>query len=804
MKPPLAVLSICALVTARPWPAMAEAFLTEGASWQLQADWGWSLGATLLAFLLLEVVVLGLYWRQQSTTPLLLRLGLAQLRVLAFAVLFLMLSRASLAFFRVGLPYLPILVDDSLSMTAADTYDLATADSLRRTLNLASGEPISRWRIVQGLFGPSGKGVWERLAKQYRMRAHLLERPNEGTPLEVTTLPWFQDHQPQTPRTELGSAIRRLLEAYAGSSPAALVVVTDGINTEGPGLAEAARWSRTANVPLFFIALGQEVTAPDAELRDLAVQDPVFVGDLAIFNCTLEAKRLKGQKLQVALKEEGQAQPLQTVEVVPSDDNFRQLLTLTHRPTQVGIRRFVVELTPTVEESNQDNNRLERTITVTDEKIRVLLAASGPSYEFRFLRNLLARERTVELRTHLQEADPGHSQQDSLALESFPIRREELMWFDVVILMDINPALLGRVGLESLAAAVDPPDATEETTGLSLIVVAGPRFLPGALVKTPLEKLLPVDLAPVLAPVGQSGISGAFRPRPTPAGLGFPGLQLADWPTESQAVWEHLPPLYWHAGLGPAKAGARVLLEHPDLLGPDNRPVPLVAFQYFGKGAVLIHGFDETWRWRWRVGDVFFGRYWLQTLRFLARGKLGARDKRPILSTNKREYQFGEPVSLRLVFPEGLRPPAGDTVTLLVRFGEGKPQPVTLSRSAAANGIFEGTLSRPPVGTHRIWYPDPTRPGQDVTADFRILPPTGEFSRLETDIQAMRQAAEMTGGLVLRPWEISRLPELLPRGQSLPLEALPPWPLWNSWPILLLFVILLSVEWILRKTAGMA
>ncbi len=33
--------------------------------------------------------------------------------------------------------------------------------------------------------------------------------------------------------------------------------------------------------------------------------------------------------------------------------------------------------------------------------------------------------------------------------------------------------------------------------------------------------------------------------------------------------------------------------------------MPLLAFHYVGSGSVMIQGFDESWRWRWRVGDLF-------------------------------------------------------------------------------------------------------------------------------------------------------------------------------------------------------
>ena len=37
----------------------------------------------------------------------------------------------------------------------------------------------------------------------------------------------------------------------------------------------------------------------------------------------------------------------------------------------------------------------------------------------------------------------------------------------------------------------------------------------------------------------------------------------------------------------------------------------------------------------------------------------------------------------------------------------------------------------------------------------------------------------------------------------MPIETLPPVPLWNKWPVLLLFLCLLSGEWLLRRKKGM-
>ena len=46
------------------------------------------------------------------------------------------------------------------------------------------------------------------------------------------------------------------------------------------------------------------------------------------------------------------------------------------------------------------------------------------------------------------------------------------------------------------------------------------------------------------------------------------------------------------------------LIVDVDAKSRDGNPRPLVLFQRAGRGMVLFHTTDETWRWRWRVGGV--------------------------------------------------------------------------------------------------------------------------------------------------------------------------------------------------------
>ena len=82
-------------------------------------------------------------------------------------------------------------------------------------------------------------------------------------------------------------------------------------------------------------------------------------------------------------------------------------------------------------------------------------------------------------------------------------------------------------------------------------------------------------------------------------------------------------------------------------------------------------------------------------------------------------------------------------------------------------------------------------------------PPAGEFADVRMDAAELRRAAEQTGGRFYTFETAQRVLEDLPPGRQVPIESLPPLPLWNAWPVLAMFLGLLIGEWILRKRRGM-
>jgi hypothetical protein len=773
----------------------------EGTLWSLDNRWPWPPWVTLLFAALSVLFVLTVYFRENRQASRRCRFLLAVVRLTLVALALAMIAQLTLSFQRTGLPYVAVLVDDSLSMTVVDRYEGQISKVIQERMRRAGLESaeLSRWNLATTLLTERDGQLLSHIAKNYKRRVYFLTGLRRSSQADTSGIvAELKSMQPSGDSTRLGAAVRAVLDDLRGTAPAALIMLTDGINTDGPSLAEAAVYARRRGVPLFFVGLGSDEPARDLKLSDLLVDDVVFVNDIVNFQFKLTANGFQGVKIPIVLRQDGKPEILASTEATVGADGQPQEVRLSFRPKEAGQFRCVIQAEPQEGSIRADVARLSRTIQVRREKIRVLLVQAYPSFEYRFLRNMLARDETIDLNTVLQDADIEYTEQDKAALRVFPVRRDELFAYDVIVLGDINPALLSAASLKNLADFVDQPGK-----GGAMIMMAGARYMPQAYRDTPLARLLPLNLNRLRSPDPGKSLTDGFVAQPTEIGLANPAMQLGDTPEETRAIWQNLPPLYWMVESPEWKPGVRVLAERP-AAGREGKALPLVTLHYVGAGKVLFHATDETWRWRRRVGDVFFARYWIQMIRYLSRSKLSDGQHSAELSTDRREYHPDDPVRLRVRFAdERLAPAENNGVTVVVEHPGHKTQRVQLRRVEAGRGVFEGVLSKMPAGGYHAWVAVPAVEGHAPAVDFTVAPPPGEFAHIRMDAAEMQQAAQETKGRFYTFATADHLSADLPEGRQVPIESLPPLPLWNKWPVLLLFLTLLIGEWLLRKRWGM-
>ena len=306
-----------------------------------------------------------------------------------------------------------------------------------------------------------------------------------------------------------------------------------------------------------------------------------------------------------------------------------------------------------------------------------------------------------------------------------------------------------------------------------------------------------------------------YQPQLTPLGLNHPLFQFGAELASGQARLETFQPLLWLATGYQQKPSAEVLATHPNIMEerfPSERKHPLIVQQFAGLGRVLFLGADETWRWRFRTDERWYNQFWTQMIRVLARTRVA----QPELRTDKQtSYREGEPIRLSVRFPDDAPAPGPEVnVTVAVErrpidLGNGQPSrgstestTVQLRKVEGERALYDTLLTRTPVGGYRFYLNE--LPGHESTtrprAEAKVLPPPGELDRLELDRAAMESAATTSRGHYYTLPEASELVADIPDVTRLPVNRpMPPLTLWNHAGLFLLLVLILAVEWWLRR-----
>jgi hypothetical protein len=850
-----------------PPPAIGE-----GSRWRLEyssylvdaATDPWLVGLLVVLFAVLIALLYRHEGRQASTAARVLlgslRLGLLLLLLVVF------LPQLQLHFERQGWPDLVVLIDDSHSMSTHDAYrDEAiqrAANAVAAQANLSDTEkqalqealaarppgemppltPANRLRLAQTLLLGGGSDDWlGQLLSRRRVRLHIYRCSTRAQRIAEVTSEGDLESARQAiaalradeanDTSQLGLAVRQVLNDFRAASLSAVILLSDGITTEGEDLASAAKYAAQRGVPLHLVGIGDAQEARDVYLHDLQVPDVVFVNDRVFFQVQLTAQGYEQCNVAVSLYEKGSDRPLDT-RAVPLDTNRRSArVQLIHQPTTTGEKVYVIRAAFQPGEVDRENNVLERTVLVRDDRqIRVLYIEGYRRYEYHYLKTLLEREssrvkgnKSIHLRVFLQDADPDFPLQDRTALPAIPTpfrgmpqevhtRDDDLWSYDVIILGDIDPR--ERPDGKRMEQWKNIADFVRERGG-GLLVLAGERHSPWAFRNTPLADVLPIDLLS-----DQPGPDGAadsellldsYRLERTPAGRLHPLFRWGADEKDSEEVWARLKEFYWYADGYVPKRAAEVLATHPTVpavrqtsgKSVEGLKHPLVLQHFAGAGRCLFFGFSETWRWNWREDQQHYNQFWIAAIRHLARTRLGRVELRLDRQT---PYRRGEPIQIRVRFPDEEPPPSerAEVKVVVERKIPGNPQEretrtLQLSRIEGSRASFETILDQTPEGEYRFWLAEPTvQPRPQV--ECKVLAPPGEREQLRMDQPQMEQAAATSQGKFYTLATASQLLDELPAGQQRTVNAAgPAVPLWNSSVLFLLAIGLLTVEWLGRK-----
>lgn len=749
----------------------------------LHATWRMPIWLVVSVALLSAFFAWWIYWAERGRAGKGVRCLLGVLRFALLMTVLWMLAGWSWLRFKSDPPEIVFMFDNSTSMNTRDASDDEQSGTTRLERAIALFESLDRKQRQEWL-------------EAYRARWFTVADTLDSQDFDFISSGRIEPRPiAEGSHSRLGEGLLAVLERQAGRGTAAIVFITDGINTSGATLADAADAARRAAIPLYTVSVGRQVEMPDLRLADLLHEQQVYLGDQVIVEAAVVAMDVESNSTNVVLEDAANGQVLDEARISVSNAQSQVTARLSFVPERAGEIRLRARVTPVEGESQLDNNTLETTVIVEDKTIRVLMVSEYPSYEFRFLKNFLQRTvqageavSSFDVHSVLQKSDPEYVDQNLAALRLVPSNPRLLEEYDVFVFGEFEAQLVSGSAQQTIYEAVTQG-------GAGCIFLYGGRDPLTQLQGWPLENLLPIQRSG--SGSREASIALPFRWQPTPLGTTALPMQLGASPVQSLEIWKTLPPLTALCPVEQPKVGAQVVAEAVALNGQVRHD--LLITQFAGAGRTALQATDETYRWTsFQGSDFYYQRYWGQMLRWLARGRLRDADTESELMVDPQQPRYGQPVRIQAK----LDPNQSKPVEVTLASGEGEQQRLKLARSPQTPGLYDAILTNLLPGSYRAVLSQPAleRP---PNVDFRVTAPPGEQADLRANIEGLQQLAERTRGRYYHASEAEQLFAELPSGKATRLGSLPPLPLWNSPWVAAMFVLMITAEWILRRRAQM-
>lgn len=678
-----------------------------------------------------------------------------------------------------------IMLDNSESMNLVDAGAPPNFHQAWATATGKNEEEISKMKrseIAQSLFHNESLALPETFEKDYNSKLFSFgEKVSEINHASLKAWPEI-NHQ----NTQVGSGLREVSKSLEGLPLSSVILFTDGASNRGDDPVDVARSFAERGIKIFPVAIGYQ-DAIDIRVSDLRLPDFIFKESDVALEIVLETRGLIGETINLEIKLGEQRSIKRRCKV--NSETVSTSVSINSK--SVGTFPLVVKATPHHGENVLANNKMEKQVQVIEREIRVLLAVEGPSWEYRYLKSMLDRDPRYVASVYMRRGDIKRKRSDTQFLDRFPFENLNRD-FDLLIFNNLNSSIFDSEKMKLIR------DFVSESGG-SLIMLSATHGTPSSYAATPIGQMLPIEFETIESSPQedfQKTFAKPFKLSLTQEGQLHPLTQLSPLAEENRRIWKELPHQYWwYKGITKAKRSATVLVEHQSERN-ENGPIPLIATHSYGKGEVVFVGINSIWRWRHRVGNRYTQRFWGQAVQYLGLPHLlGYVD--PIqINTSGREFELGKSIDVNIrALDENFEALKDAQVILEAKNAKsGERLPFPISATVAGSGRYRGQIFL----EEGDWQLELQGRENQNPYPIKVFKPQYELQNPAMDFQTLNQLATMSGGKVILPDQLSTFTELLKDNVKL-IRLNSNVDIWDSWVLLILFILFACGEWALRK-----
>ena len=241
----------------------------------------------------------------------------------------------------------------------------------------------------------------------------------------VVSFATFDDEAPQElsqvkfdkKTTNISALLAGIKNAQEGNNLVDVVLVSDGIHNQGINPAAI-----TMPFPIHTLGLGDTIPKKDIRVKSVYANKVAYLGNKFPVQADIAAYGFAGKTVMAYLKQGKTVLDKQVVAFKQQDDV--KTITFNATATQVGVQHLVVETEILGGDVNPKNNRQDVYVEVIDGKEKVLLLALAPHPDLKALKSIIEKNQNYELDIKILTQNPildlGAKKYDLLILHQLP------------------------------------------------------------------------------------------------------------------------------------------------------------------------------------------------------------------------------------------------------------------------------------------------------------------------------------------------------------------------------------------------
>ncbi len=730
------------------------------------------------AMLLVGLAVFA-YWRslrgRRRLGILLLAMRIAA--IVAVAILLMGPSRTPRQETQAVRPRLAVLVDTSQSMLTRDCEGKSRIDCA-----------LERWLSPKQL---------EELEAEHQVE--ILAFDENVRPLSREQIRGRGEALAAGKSTALAESVSQALSRFtSGDRGGAILVLSDGRDSEEAPPAPAASRASAMELPIFTVPLGGEGGRPDVALLATPLQEYLLPGEPGAILVRVYQSGLPRASAVLKLTQGGRTE--ETPVSFNGQGMVEARLAIEH--DEEGLYEYAVEISPVPGETETTNNHQTVFCQVQKRRIRVLILEGQPYWDSKFLAQSLRKDERIEV---LQITQLSQSKSETIVTRStggapkMPKTAEEWAAYDVVILGQAMENVFDEQTGTMLAGFVDQ--------GGRLVFARGRCYDPlqpgGREIGRQIASIEPVSFAP--SDLG-AGASGDWKIALAPAGRTNQWLSVAKMGVATEQALARLPGFESAPAIAGEKPGAIVLARASDAGAPSRQGQPALVTMNVGRGEVVGVLGDGSWRWSLLTPENrdlagFYDAFWSNLVRWLMMGGDFQPGEQAALNLSRTSARLGDAITIDVAYkhsPEGGVPPR-----LRMTDGGGRDFEIALRKLPGREPRYRAEYEPATVGVHRVELLSPGMVPERQERKFNVYHLNFERLNASANPMALRLLAENSGGAVLEQNQTDELIDMLRRRQAA--MVVPPSPeyTWDRWPFMALLLCWCGAEWLLRRRADL-